>query len=238
MDWLAGIFGVCKSWLTKLLSLGSQWSNHFIRGRIRLEVAVYSRQMVGVLYDIGSSSQPYRGLFHHVDRYVGVDMQPCNGVDVVCDMMDLKIADQAADSVLCTQTLQYASDPCQMAAELARICKDGARCLLTAPFVAREEQRWNDYFRFSKRGLIHLMEQHEFVVEAIHPMGGFWLAAVYYTMFFFATHSSRLLRLLAIVVVPLLRLTYLLLRRFDTSEIHACNFTVLARRLPRSQAPR
>jgi hypothetical protein len=69
--------------------------------------------------------------------YVGVDTLPGPGVDVVADGTRFA-AREPFDVVLCTETLEHASDPASLTRNLIALCRPGGAILITAASPERE----------------------------------------------------------------------------------------------------
>ncbi|MGH8728245.1 MAG: class I SAM-dependent methyltransferase, partial [Burkholderiales bacterium] len=102
--------------------------------------------------DVGGRLQPYRPLLEGRTKiYFGVDPVFEGMLDVAAVGERLPFSDESFDLVICTQVLNYASDPARVIAEIHRILKPGAYLYLSAPaiFPRYHDQRW----RFMPDGL-------------------------------------------------------------------------------------
>lgn len=77
-----------------------------------------------------------RHLFPRVS-YVGIDIREGDGVDIVADGATWT-SDRCFDLVLCTETLEHATDPMALARNLVALCKRGGVILVTAAAMDRE----------------------------------------------------------------------------------------------------
>lgn len=69
-----------------------------------------------------------------VDGYVGVDRHPCDGAGVLCDLTKrLPFADGSIDGILAEDFIEHVLDIPALLMEVARICKQGARIVMTTP---------------------------------------------------------------------------------------------------------
>lgn len=116
-------------------------------GRIGLEVL-----------DAGCGSRPYESLFDGVaGRYVGLDVSPGEGVDVVGTAEELPFPDASFDCVLSSQVLEHVVDPRIVLQEMHRVLRPGGLALLSTHGVVRyhatPDRRPDDYRRWTHAGL-------------------------------------------------------------------------------------
>lgn len=124
--------------------------------------------------DIGCGHQPYRPQFEPC-RYIGVDRQAQDSSpQVLADAALLPFADDSMDIVMATQTLEHVADPAFAVGEFRRVLKPGGVLILTAPFYWPLHEEPFDYYRYTKYGLLHLLESHGFSVHEIRADGGDW----------------------------------------------------------------
>ena len=120
--------------------------------------------------DIGGRIQPYRPLIPGVQgRYVAVDLRPTILVNVVANAEQLPFANEEFDLVLCTQMLEYSTDPSQAISEIHRVLRPGGWLLLSVPSLSirdADEDRW----RFWPAGIQQLLSN--FSKVDIAPEGG------------------------------------------------------------------
>jgi SAM-dependent methyltransferase len=180
----------------------------------------------GRLIDVGCGKKPFKHLFTNVDSYYGVDIDENSKADLICDVMELQIEADSADSVLCTQVLEHVSEPNMLICEISRICKKGAVVLLTAPHMCRIHGEPYDFFRFTRFGLKHLFEKNEFEIIEIEEIGGFFLAMTYLTNFYLKQKIGPF----SYAINPFINLFYLAIKSFDKNKSHTFNYLVVAKK--------
>jgi SAM-dependent methyltransferase len=123
-------------------------------------------QSPGRILEIGSkqygSTQRFREAYG--GDYVGLDLEPGEGVDVVCDLTQ-GIGDlepESFDLVICCSVLEHVARPWKMAENIIRLIKPKAQLYVSAPWVWRYHPYPDDYFRYSWRGLQSLFEPLKF----------------------------------------------------------------------------
>jgi SAM-dependent methyltransferase len=126
--------------------------------------------------DVGGRIQPYRALISNgLRRYIALDMRSTPLVDFVARGEQLPLGDARFDLVLCTQMLEYVSQPGLVVEEIRRVLRPGGVLLLSAPGASprdAEEECW----RFLPAGLRHLLAgfaQVEVVAEGGSVAGFF-----------------------------------------------------------------
>jgi SAM-dependent methyltransferase len=128
--------------------------------------------------DIGCGDKPYEPLFEGRTReYVGVDVFDGPRVDVVAPMEDLPLEDGRFDCVICTQAIQYTTDPRQAIAEMARVLAPGGLALVSTHGMASSViDRW----RWTQQGLFVLFDESGWWSELrVVPHGGVASALAY-----------------------------------------------------------
>jgi ubiquinone/menaquinone biosynthesis C-methylase UbiE len=70
------------------------------------------------------------------DSAVGLQMSSWNntGIDIVCDVAEMPLADETFDVVMCTEVLEHVPNPVKVIRELSRVLKQGGMLIVTAPF--------------------------------------------------------------------------------------------------------
>lgn len=129
--------------------------------------------------DAGAGEGQYKRFFSRV-RYTGVDLgigdQAWNyrELDTVADLGALPFADGTFDACVNIVTLEHVRDPGRVLCELGRTLRKGGRLLLVAPHEWEEHQQPHDYYRYTRFGLRHLLEQAGFRQIEVQPVGGFF----------------------------------------------------------------
>jgi SAM-dependent methyltransferase len=125
----------------------------------------------GRVLDLGCGAAPFRRLLPPGAQHVGVDagIHPTAAMRAVGEA--LPFADAVFDAAICTEMICFSAQPWLVIGELARVLRRGGTLYLTAPFG------WHvmdgpDYFRFTPKGIIALLERSGFTVESVEPIGG------------------------------------------------------------------
>jgi SAM-dependent methyltransferase len=131
--------------------------------------------------DAGAGESRYRALFTR-QQYVGID----NGagaaswnysrLDVIGNIEQIPFADGAFQAVISVVVLEHTREPRQVVAEMARVTRPAGKIFLVVPDQWEVHQAPNDFFRFTRYGVEHLMNAGGFRVQQIVAVGGFgWL---------------------------------------------------------------
>jgi SAM-dependent methyltransferase len=131
------------------------------------------------LLDAGAGEGKYRHLFPQT-RYTGVDLAVGDSawdytrIDVLCDLTALPFVSGCFDAAINIVTLEHVRDPAGVLKELGRTLRPGGRLLLVAPQDWEVHQAPNDYFRYTRYGVRHLLESAGFAEIAVQPGGGYF----------------------------------------------------------------
>jgi len=139
----------------------------------------HSEFVGGTVLDLGCGSRPYEAFFNgRVNRWVGADYPstghpPAKRLDVVADAMNLPLAGESFDTVLCTQVLEHVPEPMDVLREARRVLRPGGHLVLTAPQYNALHGEPQDFYRYTKYGLDHMARRAGYTVKVIEPIGGF-----------------------------------------------------------------
>jgi SAM-dependent methyltransferase len=116
----------------------------------------------GSVLEVGSkdygSTVPFRRELDFTGRYIGLDLEPGPGVDVVGDLSsDLcGLEPESFALVICCSVLEHVKRPWAMAANIERLVEPGGMVYVAVPWVWRYHAYPEDYYRFSHRGIMEL----------------------------------------------------------------------------------
>jgi SAM-dependent methyltransferase len=123
--------------------------------------------------DAGAGKMPYKPLFSHVS-YEAADMVPEPGLDHVCDIAKLPVADATYDLVFCSQTLEHVPNPVPVLREFHRVLKPGGEVWLSAPLFYPEHVKPYDFFRYTKFAWRNMAKRAGLKVEDISWLEGYF----------------------------------------------------------------
>jgi SAM-dependent methyltransferase len=140
-----------------------------VRGRIRAFIERHADKLGDDVLEVGSRmTRP--GSWWIVNRdlargqWLGIDMQPGHGVDLVADIHDLP-ADWGGrfSGVLCSEVLEHVARPWVALPKLRAVIRPGGWIVVTTLFAFPEHGFPDDFYRYSQSGLRLLLEDAGFV---------------------------------------------------------------------------
>jgi SAM-dependent methyltransferase len=203
----------------------------------------------GTVLDMGCGMQPFRHMFSPDVKYIGVDTVDAKthfgfeAPDTLYYSGKIwPVADQTADFILCTETLEHVLDPASFLQEAFRCLKPGGRLLLTVPFEARWHFISHDYWRYTPAGLNSLLKKARFTSIQVFARGNQLTVVCYKIMSFilsliFPMHSNIFFewvcRLVGIISTPILLLSAILanLTLNKSGSVDCLGFTASAEKL-------
>jgi SAM-dependent methyltransferase len=117
--------------------------------------------------DIGGRIQPYRELIPFSHTYWSLDVRQTALVSVLGNAECLPFADDSLDLVICTQMIEYVTNPRALAQEIHRVLRPGGSLLLSAPSIFprdSEQDRWR-FFPVTLRQLFSQFPEVEVLPE-------------------------------------------------------------------------
>ncbi len=144
-----------------------------------LEAFAHSLPERARVLDAGAGEGRYASLFS-AQRYCGVDLgvgDPAwnyTHLDVMADLAALPFRDGVFAAAVNIVTLEHVREPARVLAEIARALAPGGRLLLVVPQEWEVHQSPNDYFRFTRHGVKHLLESAGLATGEIRPVGGYF----------------------------------------------------------------
>jgi len=129
--------------------------------------------------DAGAGECPFRHLFSNneyvaVDSAVGDSTWDYSHLSVVADLTALPFADGSFSAVICVVVLEHVSDPAAAFREFRRVLGTQGRCFVAVPQIWELHQAPNDFFRYTRHGLEHLMGSSGFRIVSLEPTGGYF----------------------------------------------------------------
>jgi SAM-dependent methyltransferase len=137
--------------------------NRFLHGVARAVTEAFS--LPGPILEIGAHQVPgqeeiadLRPLFPGVD-YIGLDLRPGPGVDLVADVEALPQPDASVGTVIAMNTLEHVPRFWRGVEEIYRVLRPDGALLVSCPFYFHIHSFPADYWRFSPQALDLLLER-------------------------------------------------------------------------------
>jgi SAM-dependent methyltransferase len=130
------------------------------------------------IVDVGCGQRPYEPLFaSYAARYVGVDVAPGPGTDVVASGESLPFGEGTFDGALCSQVLEHVENPGAVLSELHRVLRPGGVAFVsthgTIRYHATLDRRPDDFWRWTHAGLqLQVASAARWEEIIVRPNGG------------------------------------------------------------------
>lgn len=141
---------------------------------LRKQVQEYSHYIKGRVLDVGAGGFSRYQQFFTYDKYVKMDVEKNDNIDIVGRAEEIPVEDESFDSVVCTQVLEHLKNPNQAVSEIYRILKKGGYCLITVPQINELHEEPHDYFRYTNFGIIAMFKRQGFQIIKCSQRGGFF----------------------------------------------------------------
>lgn len=135
--------------------------------------------------DVGAGGCPHRKLFNHCE-YFSQDFVQLSGeqiqdqlgygkIDYVCDILDIPVADESFDVIICTEVIEHIPDPISAIKEISRILKRGGILLITAPLQSGLHQEpYHFYGGYTKYWYEKFLTDNNLLDIKIEPNGSLY----------------------------------------------------------------
>lgn len=149
-----------------------------VRGRIRAYLERNVHTLGSNVLEVGSRRPNGAGdwadnrrLAYAETKWTGVDIEPGEGVDIVCDASSLTFDDNAYTGALCSEVLEHVIDPLEVLRELRRCVEPGGYVLVTTLTAFPIHGYPDDYWRFTPSGMNLLMQRAGFTNVSVESAG-------------------------------------------------------------------
>lgn len=148
-----------------------------VRGRIRRWIERHADKLGDDVLEVGSRlHDPKAWWLVNRDlargQWIGIDMQPGEGVDRVADIHALPAEWHGRFSgVLCSEVLEHVARPWLALPELRKVIRPGGWIVVTTLTTFHIHGYPDDYYRFTTSGLRLLLEDAGFVDVAVENQG-------------------------------------------------------------------
>lgn len=187
----------------------------------------------GTVIDLGCGT---RRLGRNV---IAVDLYPYEGVDVVASADNLPFENESMSGVWLEAILEHVSDPQAVLREVFRVLRPDGWIYIEVPFLQGEHAAPSDYQRWTRHGLVHLLEPLGWDIEWVSMSSGPFSALAYQLrscLSLLTSFGSDFLYRISFeafwgyVVWPIKFFDFLVYRH-PNSAPHAFGYAVMARKL-------
>jgi Methyltransferase domain len=95
---------------------------------------------------------------HLGKKTISIDVDPGNEPNVVADLHQIPLMDESVDTVVSIEVLEHTRYAWIVAQEFFRVLKPGGFGIIAISFMQPQQNYPNDYIRFTRNGLVELME--------------------------------------------------------------------------------
>ena len=116
----------------------------------------------------------------HACRYCGVDLAVGDAawdyghLDAIADLTALPFPQAAFQAAIHIVTLEHLREPACALAEIARVLVPEGTLLLAVPHEWEVHQAPHDYYRYTRYGLVYLLEKAGFEISELRACGGYF----------------------------------------------------------------
>jgi SAM-dependent methyltransferase len=125
------------------------------------------------ILDIGCGMKPYKIFFKEKTEdltYVGIDINLNSAADAISVGEYIPFKTNSFKSVICTQALEHTNNPNQVVEEILHILENNGSLLISTHGVWIEGHEHPDNWRWTRTGLIKLLQLNGYEVESCHSM--------------------------------------------------------------------
>ena len=129
----------------------------------------------GDLLDLGCGDMPYQKYIQSkITKYDSIDFTPrTKQVTFVGDIQDMGMVQNSSyDSAICLEVLEHLPNPDKGLKEINRILKDKGVLIISVPHLSRLHDEPYDFYRYTRYGLISMLEGNGFQVVSLRERGG------------------------------------------------------------------
>jgi SAM-dependent methyltransferase len=128
-------------------------------------------------------------------RIINLDVRPQGAAEICGNALALPLASGSLQLVISQEVIEHLPDPLGALREMARVLQTGGKVYVQAPFIIGYHPGPEDYWRFSRTGLIHLVElaglRIKTVGMAVGPgTGAYRVAVEFYAGVFARLHGG------------------------------------------------
>lgn len=126
---------------------------------ISSEVSTFNKKKYRAL-TIGAGGDTEKYIKQNVNiKLISIDINKEKNPDIVMDVNNLNFEDNYFDIIFIFEVLEHLAEPSKAIDEIYRVLKKSGKVLISTPFILEIHGAPNDYYRFTKYGLLHLLRK-------------------------------------------------------------------------------
>lgn len=221
-----------------LLSLAFN-PNHITRRYIQKTISRNSQSIVGNTLDFGCGLLPYAKLLSQANKITGLELHGKERLTtderiIYYSGNKFPFIDNHFDSVVSFEVFEHLKNPSDALKEINRVVKKNGYIIITSPFLYPLHEKPHDYLRFTKYGVIKLLEDHSFELVKIENGPSSFLTIKQLQILHHTNKSLRTIKSIHIrlILIPILNTLAVSLdwMHKNNPDIYLSNF-ILARKM-------
>lgn len=208
-----------------------------IFSQYRITLPLIQKYAHGELIDLGSGHMPFRPYVQNqVETYESMDIiSHSEDITYIGNIEDMSfIGDQKYDTALCLEVLEHVPNVTTALEEIHRILKPDGTLILSVPHLSRLHDEPDDFYRFTRYGLEHILSRSGFRVARLEIRGGLlsFIGHQISTMILSLSWNIPIVNDIVFWLNSILitRLSYWVDQRLDRSGVFAAGYTVVAQK--------
>jgi SAM-dependent methyltransferase len=158
--------------------------------QLKAQLKPILNEFSGVCLDLGCGSQPYKAYMPNITRYIGADIIPIEGAEILIKDNVLPPTGEV-DCVLSTQVLEHTADMSIFAQVFERVAW-GGKIVISVPFLYHAHGSPFDFRRFTKEGLRLWIESYGGIkVKSVQIQGGIGSTSVILFLAWLEANTTR-----------------------------------------------
>lgn len=136
----------------------------------------------GIILNLGSGPRILSS------RVINLDICKYAGVKIRADILHLPVSDNSVESIICDTVIEHVPETRQIIDEIHRVLMPGGATYFTFPLMYPFHASPNDFYRWTKPGLLKLLENFEMAESGVRS--GIFSALATILCYLFATLFS------------------------------------------------
>lgn len=162
------------------------------------ELEPYKRNCKGIILNVGSGTRP----LDLGPLQLKTDVDPSFPLNFTSDAHNIPFLDNTVDTIVNIAVLEHTRYPWEVVSEFYRVLKPGGLAVIAVPFLQPEHNMPYDYFRFTRNGIVELLNYSGFEIESVNKL----FNSSRIISWILIEHVKRFPRLLRNLILPVLHI--------------------------------